>query len=57
MTLNEMMDRTPSLHTGGVTGSIPVAPTSNIEHLHPMTPFLRGSFGVDLVRFAPANYQ
>jgi hypothetical protein len=27
MTLNEMMEGTPSLHTGGVTGSIPVAPT------------------------------
>jgi hypothetical protein len=30
MTLNEMIEGTPSLHTGGVTGSIPVAPTSKI---------------------------
>jgi hypothetical protein len=33
MTLNEMMDGTPSLHTGGVTGSIPVAPTSNYDNV------------------------
>jgi hypothetical protein len=57
MTLNEMMDGTPSLHTGGVTGSIPVAPTSDFNDLTQVTPFLRGCFGVDLVRFAPANYQ
>jgi hypothetical protein len=30
MTLNDMIDGKPSLHTGGVTGSIPVAPTSKI---------------------------
>jgi hypothetical protein len=32
MTLNEMMDGTPSLHTGGVTGSIPVAPTIDFSY-------------------------
>jgi hypothetical protein len=30
MTINGMIKGTPALHTGGVTGSIPVAPTTEI---------------------------